>query len=135
MRKGMVGSGAAATAVALAFGIFLAPTAAADPPTPFTPDWVGTWHSGAAGGPATVHLDSVDPISGDINIPGKCTAHWNERDRISATNRTVDAHVTSGPCGGNTWNVTILPTTSLIRVDYAHPGTTFSFTPGSSADF
>jgi hypothetical protein len=81
------------------------------------------------GGWATVHLISADPIVGTISIPGQCAANWNETHRISATNRLVSAHVASGPCGDNTWNVTIQPTSSLTGADNVHAGTTFSFTP------
>lgn len=121
--------GAAAVAVAFAVGVALAPTAGADPAAGFASDWNGSWHSGGAGGPATIHLVSADPIVGTINIPGMCAASWNETQRISPTNRLVRAHVTSGRCGDNTWNVTIQPMTSLTGVDNEHAGTTFSFTP------
>jgi hypothetical protein len=121
--------GAAVVAVGFAVGVGLAPTAGADPAAGFASDWNGSWHSGGAGGPATVHLVSADPIVGTINIPGQCAANWNETQRISPTNRLVRAHVTSGQCGDNTWNVTIQPMSSLTGVDNVHPGTTFSFTP------
>lgn len=135
MSDEIVGFGAAVVAAGLAACMLQAPLADADPQTPFTPEWVGTWHSGGVGGPARVHLYSVDPIAADIDIPGQCSAHWNESQWISPTNRLVFANVTSGPCIDNTWDVTILPTASLIGVDTAHPGTTFSFRPATSNDF
>jgi len=117
----------ASVAIAVcAVSIALASEASADPS--FAADWTGSWHSGGAGGQATVHLVSTDPIVGTITIPGMCTADWHETQRISPTTRLVGAHVTSGPCGDNTWNVTFSPT-SLTGVDNAHPGTAFSFTP------
>jgi hypothetical protein len=129
MRKMIVAAGAAAVAATSAVGVWLAPIAGADPAPGFVADWTGTWHSGGAGGRATVHLVSADPIVGTIDIPGMCTADWKETQRISSTNRLVHAHVTSGPCGDNTWNVTFQPTTSMTGVDNVHPGTTFSFAP------
>jgi hypothetical protein len=128
MRKAIAGVGAAALAAASVVSVALAPLAGADPAN-FAADWNGSWHSGGAGGPATVHLVSADPIVGTINIPGQCAASWTETQRISATNRLVHAHVTSGPCGDNTWNVTFQPTSSLTGIDNVNPGTTFSFTP------
>jgi hypothetical protein len=119
--------GTAFLVVASAASVALAPAAGANPS--FAADWNGTWHSGGAGGPATVHLDSANPIVGAINIPGNCAANWNETQRISPTNRLVHAHVTSGPCGDNTWNVTIQPTTSITGVDTVRSDTTFSFSP------
>jgi hypothetical protein len=129
MRKLIAGAPAAALAVASLVGIALAPTAGADLAANFAADWNGSWHSGGAGGPATVHLVSADPIVGTINIPGACAANWNETQRISPTNRLVHAHVTSGPCGDNTWNVTFLPKTGLTGVDTLRADTTLSFTP------
>lgn len=122
-------TGAAAVAAASAIGVALAPAAIADPPANFAANWNGTWHSGGAGGPATVHLTSADPIIGTIDIPGACTANWTETQKISATNRVVRAHVTSGSCADNTWNVTFQPTSSLTGVDTMRSDTTFSFTP------
>lgn len=108
------------------------PSSSAASPGPssgFAANWAGTWQSDGAGGPATVHLVSVDPIVGSITVPGWCTADWQETQRISASSRLVHAHVTSGSCGDNTWAVTIQPNTSLTGVDHQHPGTTFSFSP------
>jgi hypothetical protein len=125
--RGIKHIGTALMVAASVASVALAPAAGADPS--FAADWNGTWHSGGAGGPATVHLDSADPIVGAINIPGSCAANWNETKRISPTNRLVHAHVTSGPCGDNTWNVTFQPTTSLTGVDTMRSDTTFSFSP------
>jgi hypothetical protein len=119
--------GAAVMVAASAVSVALAPAAGADPS--FAADWTGTWHSGGAGGPATVHLDSANPIVGAINIPGMCAANWNETQMVSPTNRLIHAHVTSGNCGDNTWNVTFQPTTSMTGVDTKRSDTTFSFTP------
>jgi hypothetical protein len=119
-------------AVVTMIGVALAPAASADPAAKFATNWNGTWRSGGGGGAATVHLDSADPIVGNINIPGVCTASWSETQRISATNRLVHAHVTSGPCVDNTWNVTFDPMTRLTGVDTQRADTTFSFAPSSA---
>lgn len=61
--------------------------------------------------------------------PANYAANWTETQKISATKRLVHAHVISGSCGDNTWNVTFEPTSSLTGVDTMRSDTTFSFTP------
>lgn len=104
------------------------PSRTASPSRPTVTHWRGTWTGGGKSLPAGVDLDSITPISGDITIPGKCAAHWTEISRISATSRVVRAHVTSGDCGDNRWNVTI-GTDEISGVDTADSATTFSIKP------
>lgn len=92
------------------------------------PNWAGTWSSGGLQKPASVTLSSTNPLLGEIDIPGVCHATWTEVSRPSDTNRVVAAHVTSGPCADNTWNVS-LSLTHLDGSDTAHPDTSFALMP------
>jgi Protein of unknown function (DUF2510) len=94
--------------------------------------WSGTWSDSGVQYPARLWLLNADPISGVIDIPGMCSASWTEVERNSDTLRSVTAHVTSGPCVDNQWNLTVLPN-SLIGTDTRDPGTTVHFTPSASA--
>jgi hypothetical protein len=89
---------------------------------PQTMTWSGTWFAGNITRQANLNLTSLDPISGIIDIPGLCTANWSESQRISDTQRVVNANVISGPCTNNRWNVTIAGN-SLVGSDTAgRPG-------------
>ncbi|MGY4649584.1 hypothetical protein ACVWWN_003380 [Mycobacterium sp. URHB0021] len=95
----------------------------------------GVW--GSKGEPqyrAILHLTSTDPIVGTIDV-GECTANWIEIQRISPKRRLVRAHVTSGPCEDNTWDVTIEPG-GLHGVDteYSTIGVDFSDSDASRLD-
>jgi hypothetical protein len=88
--------------------------------------WHGSWTGGNGRTPADLSLSSIDPIRGSINVgDGYCTADWTEVQRNSDTSRVVNAHVTSGPCIDNTWNVTIT-SNSIAATDPAHPQGTFT---------
>jgi hypothetical protein len=90
--------------------------------------WNGSWTGGNARTPASLTLNSTDPIRGTINVgDGFCTADWTEVQRNSDTSRLVNAHVTSGPCTDNQWNVTITPN-SITATDTIHPQGTFTAT-------
>lgn len=90
--------------------------------------WNGSWTGGGARTPASLTLSSTDPIRGSINVgDGFCTADWTEVQRNSDTSRLVNAHVTSGPCTDNQWNVTITPS-SIAASDTIHPQGTFTAT-------
>jgi hypothetical protein len=91
------------------------------------PNWAGTWHSQTTERPASLTLSSSSPVMGEVDIPGMCHATWTEVTRISDTNRLVAAHVTSGPCVDNTWNLTMAPMT-LTGTDPIH-NAGFSFSP------
>jgi hypothetical protein len=78
--------------------------------------WSGTWYAGTHSNQANLNLTSLDPISGILDLPGLCSASWSESQRISDTQRVVNANVISGPCTNNRWNVTITPT-SLVGSD------------------
>ena len=99
--------------------------------TPATTMWSGSWSSRGVQYPATLWLTNTDPIAGIIDIPGICSASWIEAVRNSATSRLVDAHVTSGGCFDNQWNLTVLIPTSIIGTDTTDPGTTVHFTPSA----
>lgn len=94
----------------------------------FAATWAGTWHSGGGQGPAFVTLYDAYPIRGEIDIPGKCHATWTETGGTSDSSRIVAAHVTSGSCVDNVWNLTITPT-AMTGVDKEHPGTSFEMSP------
>jgi len=101
-------------------------------PRPISTIWIGTWTYAGYTYPADLQLFDTDPISGEIHIPGWCDATWSEVQQTSETSRLVRAHVISGNCHDNQWNVTVQLPNSITGTDTVHPTTTFEFTPQSS---
>jgi hypothetical protein len=101
-------------------------------PRPVATSWSGTWTYAGYTYPADLQLFNTDPISGEIHIPGWCDATWSEVQRTSETSRLVRAHVISGNCHDNRWNVTVLLPNSITGTDTVDLTTTFEFTPQSS---
>ena len=108
------------------------PTTSIAPPRPTARRWIGTWTYAGHAYPAELQLFNTDPMSGEIHIPGWCDATWSEVQRASETSRLVRAHVISGNCHDNQWNVTALLPNSIAGTDTVDRTTTFEFTPQSS---
>ncbi len=88
--------------------------------------WSGSWSAGGQSIPATLTLDSTDPLAGTIDISGVCSAKWTEIQRTSDISRVVSAHVISGAdCRDNQWNVTIQQN-RITGTDSSHPDSSFS---------
>jgi hypothetical protein len=139
--KGMIVGGLAAGAVALApsgcagpdilespsYKHGYMPTTSMTVPGRVATSWSGTWTYRGHSYFADLQLFNTDPISATIHIPGWCDATWSEVQRSSETSRLVRAHVISGNCHDNQWNVTVLLPNSITGTDTINPSTMFEF--------
>jgi hypothetical protein len=89
--------------------------------------WSGNWTDGNRSIPATLTLDSVDPLNGVIDVDGLCDARWTQIQQLPDMSRVVNAQVISGfsNCADNQWNVTV-DQNRIFGTDTAHPGSSFT---------
>jgi hypothetical protein len=78
--------------------------------------WTGNWKGRITGARldllCTLRVTNDNPITGHIDVGTAsqgCSADWSEAQRISDTNRLVNATITTGKdrCVDNQWNVTL----------------------------